>query len=72
MVTEQAEHEPTDAEHADNLARVLHKAGEQFAFYAAGHRKRGDGDAMLKAATNQAWADRCFAACEAWEGRHGK
>jgi hypothetical protein len=47
---------------ADNAARVLHKAGEQFAFYAGEHAKKNTPDADAKASTNRAWAERCFAA----------
>jgi hypothetical protein len=44
----------------DAAARVLHKAGEQFAFYANEHAKKGTPDGDVKAATNQQWAQRCF------------
>jgi hypothetical protein len=47
---------------ADNAARVLYKAGEQFAFYAGEHAKKNTPDADAKASTNRAWAERCFAA----------
>lgn len=47
---------------ADRLKRLLHKAGEQFAFYGREHRKKGTPDADAKAAVNEAWAERCFAA----------
>jgi len=48
------------AEAQDAAARVLHKAGEQFAFYANEHAKKGTPDGDVKAATNQQWAQRCF------------
>ena len=46
-------------------ARALHKAGEQFAFYANQHAAKGTADGDKKAATNQQWAQRCFAAHDA-------
>lgn len=47
---------------------VLRAAGDQFAFYAKEHRAKGTPEADAKAATNEAWAQRCFAACKAAGG----
>jgi hypothetical protein len=52
-------------EATDAAARALHKAGEQFAFYANQHAAKGTADGDQKAATNQQWAQRCFAAHDA-------
>jgi hypothetical protein len=52
-------------ETADAAARALHKAGEQFAFYANQHAVKGTADGDQKAATNQQWAQRCFSAHDA-------
>jgi chromosome segregation ATPase len=49
----------------DAAARALHKAGEQFAYYANEHAKKGTPDGDVKAATNQQWAQRCFNAHDA-------
>ena len=49
----------------DAAARALHKAGEQFAFYANQHAAKGTADGDQKAATNQQWAQRCFDAHDA-------
>ena len=46
-------------------ARVLHKAGEQFAFYANQHATKGTAEGDQKAAANQQWAQRCFSAHDA-------
>jgi hypothetical protein len=46
-------------------ARALHKAGEQFSFYANQHAAKRTADGDKKAATNQQWAQRCFAAHDA-------
>ena len=52
-------------EATDAAARALHKAGEQFAFYANQHAVKGTADGDKKAATNQQWAQRCFNAHDA-------
>jgi hypothetical protein len=49
----------------DAATRMLHKAGEQFAFYATERAKKGTADGDTKAATNQQWAQRCFNAHDA-------
>jgi hypothetical protein len=67
MPNDPAGSKTTPAEHAAALARVLHKAGEQFQFYAAEHRKKGTPDGDAKAKTNADWARRCFDACAVWE-----
>ena len=43
-------------------ARLLHKAGEQFTFYAKQHTAKGTADGDLKADANKQWAERCFSA----------
>ena len=55
----------------DSAARVLHKAGEQFAFYADQHAAKATSDGDQKAATNQQWAQRCFNAHDAALGGAG-
>jgi len=52
----------------DAAVRALHKAGEQFAFYANQHAAKGTADEDKKAATSQQWAQRCFAAHDAAMG----
>jgi hypothetical protein len=49
----------------DAAARVLHEAGEQFAYYANAHAKKGTSDGDVKAVANQQWSQRCFNAHDA-------
>lgn len=52
---------PADGEE-DNLARLIHKAAEQFRSYEAHHRAKGSEE---KAEVNKKWAERLEAAYEA-------
>jgi hypothetical protein len=69
MVSYVAEEAATEIEKLraalDAAVRALHKAGEQFAFYANEHAAKDTADEDKKAATNQQWAQRCFAAHDA-------